>query len=103
MNKPFFVHINPHHPGKYLNAKQSRGATLYVVPRADQQCEVGVAYCSPRDNFNKKTGRAVAQAAERSIINKRQLPSFAAEIRNKTYEYGCYPASFYDYLLRNFL
>lgn len=43
----------------YLNLGDGR-ATIAIMPNEDDTVEVGVAFCSPQDNFNRKTGRAIA-------------------------------------------
>ena len=71
--KPFFVHRH-WGAGKMPN-RHPRGFTLYVQPTEDSKVVlVGTAWCSPKDQFCKKTGRSQAQAAQGMLINKREVP-----------------------------
>jgi hypothetical protein len=109
MFKPFFVHINPHPPGK-MNSKHPRGATVYVSPVDNDptRCRVQVALCSPKDEFNKTAGRVIAMVAEPEYTQKRNLPMWIAEVDHKVAPWLSHPAprvvaQRYMYLLRNFL
>lgn len=101
MFKPFFVHINPHAPGKRTN-KHPRGATMYVSPSEDERiCQVQVALCSPKDEFNKKIGRETAMKAGIKIVNRRMVPKLAKRLAGECKApWGYYE---YDHLLANFL
>ena len=80
MFKPFFVHINPFPPGK-RSGRGPRGSTIYVSPSKDnRQCQVQATFCSHKDEYNKKTGRAEAMKADIAVINKRDLPRMVAAI-----------------------
>ena len=37
------------------------GATACYLPISENRCVIGIAVCSPRDNFSKKKGRIVAR------------------------------------------
>ena len=78
MFKPFFHHYNLG-PGKLPN-NTPRGYTMHVKPDPDNssKCLVSVAWCSPKDEFNKKLGRSCALGKEYKSINKRQLPGIVA-------------------------
>lgn len=79
MFKPFFVHINPFPPGK-RSGRGPRGATIYVSEAQDNKCYVQATFCSHKDEYNKKTGRAEAMKADIAVINKRDLPRMVAAI-----------------------
>lgn len=107
MFKPFYVHINPHAPGK-MSSRHPRGATLLVKPGDDHRsCVVQGAWCSPKDAFCKKTGRATAAQAEEKIINRRDLPKLCDTMEDVVWGGNDHRAwraqSGYNHLLRNFL
>lgn len=74
-NKPFYFHFRD---GQYLN-----GVTVCAKPvnEGEQVFKVGVACCTPQDNFSKRVGRSIAEGR--------------SEISNKTIE-----ASNFDELLK---
>lgn len=106
MFKPFFVHINPHKPGKRTN-KHPRGATIYVSPTDDMKtCQIQVAYCSPKDEFNKHIGRETAMnSTEIYKIPRRQLPRITGTIFGECGKglAASWREQDYNHLLANFL
>lgn len=102
--KPFFVHVNFNKPGK-MTHKHPRGYTLYVSPsdKGENLCQVGIAVCSPKDEYVKREGRRIAQEDAAIALNKRLLPGFVANIANTSVGNESYKAQQFDYLLRNFL
>jgi hypothetical protein len=80
MFKPFFVHFN--RPTRHSDSSKlrhmPRGFTLKVSPGSEPRTiNVQTAWCSARDEFVKKTGRAFAEDAPITTINPRDLPRFA--------------------------
>lgn len=77
--KPFFVH-KFHGTGKMPN-RHARGFTAHIKP-SDQLHKVlmSVAWCSPKDQFNKKTGREQSQDSPDNyeLVNKRDVPNLLA-------------------------
>lgn len=80
MFKPFFIHSN-HAPGKMSN-RHPRGFTAYVAPddTDDHVVSMRVAFCSPKDEFNKKIGRYQAERAYEEVVNKREVPTILAAL-----------------------
>lgn len=96
MFKSFFHHYNLG-PGKLPN-NAPRGFTMHVKPDRveDNKCWVSVAWCSPKDEFNKKTGRSCALGKEYKLINKRQLPGIVAGCHGVVWDTNnVMPDSFY--------
>ncbi len=90
--KPFFVHRHSG-PGKLPN-RNPRGFTLYVSPDPlhERNIIVRTAWCSPKDQYCKKTGRSQAMAsAYTTILNRRELPMHVA-----SNEFFCGLSSFID-------
>ena len=80
MFKPFYVHFH-REPG-FVPNHYARGFTILVTPdRVDPatMCRVQVAFCSPKDQFNKKEGRETAKLHAEQLIQKRRLPQFVSE------------------------
>jgi len=98
--KPFYVHEH-HQPGK-LSGRQPRGFTLKVSPDQANSRNVLVsgAWCSNKDEFNKRTGRVLADVAESKSINKRTLPRLLAEMSNVVHVSRHYHESAYYYILK---
>lgn len=99
MFKPFYVHENVG-PGK-LSGRSPRGFTLKVSPDPDNTRHVIAqgTWCSNKDEFCKRVGRANADAAEAKSINKRQLPELAAQMANVVYASNEWHKGSYYYLL----
>ena len=78
--KPFYVHRHGR-PGK-VSSRFARGFTVYVEenPINSHEVNVGVAFCSPKDQFCKRIGREYAKSAEIKTINKRKLPKMLAAV-----------------------
>jgi hypothetical protein len=104
MFKPFFIHINPFKPGHTYHNTRSWGVTFYVIqdPEYEKHVLIGYALCNKKDQYNKKIGRAVAQAAERVSVRKHALPKYVAGIVDNAMNVGYTENSFY-YLLKRFL
>ena len=87
MFKPFYIHEH-HQPGK-LTGRTPRGFTLKVSPDPLDHHNIIVsgAWCSNKDEFNKKTGRSQADIAEQKTINKRTLPGLVAQMQNVMHGY----------------
>ena len=100
MFKPFYVHEH-HQPGK-LSGRTPRGFTLKVSPDLDDPRAVIVqgAWCSNKDEFNKKTGRSLADIAESKSINKRKLPVLLAHMSSLVFTPSEYHESEYYYILK---
>lgn len=100
MFKPFYVHENVG-PGK-LSGRSPRGFTLKVSPDPDNTRHVIVqgTWCSNKDEFCKRVGRANADAAEAKSINKRQLPELAARMAGVVRPDLAYGEGYYYYLLK---
>lgn len=74
MFKTFYIHYNVG-TGKLPNQKP-RGFTMEVMAHKNPRLvEVRGAFCSPKDQFCKKTGRSYAAAAQSQLIHKRRLPN----------------------------
>ncbi len=72
MFKPFYVHWH-FPPGKMPN-RTPRGFTAFVSPHDDTHVKMQVAFCSPKDEFNKKKGRSYAEQAVVELVPKRRVP-----------------------------
>jgi len=83
--KPFYIHEH-HQPGK-LSGRTPRGFTLRVSPDPENNRNVLVqgAWCSNKDEFNKRTGRSLADIAESKSINKRVLPRLVTQMQQVVY------------------
>jgi hypothetical protein len=81
--KPFFIHHNQNVAVKTLTAAERqlrRGFTAKVEPGSTPRTvKVAVTFCSMRDEFIKKQGRAVVEALPREEINVRHLPAWLLE------------------------
>lgn len=98
--KPFYVHENSG-PGK-ITGRSPRGFTIKVSPNGDDPRSVVVqgAWCSHKDEFNKKTGRSQADIAESKVINKRKIPHLVATMVNLVYASKHFHESNYYYLYK---
>ena len=77
MFKPFFIHEH-REPGK-VPSGTTRGFTAKITPdRIDpaKKCFIQVAFCSAKDQFNKKIGRETAEKKEQHFIDKKLVPIF---------------------------
>lgn len=76
--KDFFVH-RYHNPGKVPHSV-SRGFTAHIkeYPADHNQVYMSVAFCNPKDEFNKKIGRQTAMNGTYEIIKKRDVPRMLA-------------------------
>jgi len=85
--KPFFIHINSG-PGKLPN-RQPRGATVYVQPDLQTPGNVllHTAWCSPKDEFNKRLGRERSINAFPVSVSARQLPKHLAQTQKSVFPY----------------
>lgn len=102
MFKSFFVHEN-RGPGKLPN-RFPRGFTAYIAPNDERTVKLSIAFCSPKDQFCKRTGRDTAQATQPVVMNKREVPQALADAFNKIYGYDSgygYPESAYLYTLKH--
>lgn len=74
MFKPFFFHYNKA-PGKLPN-KVPRGFTVHFKPSDVSQRHVwmSVAWCNPKDEFNKKIGRETALQKDYKLVLIRMVP-----------------------------
>lgn len=92
--KPYYRHIRLVNDNTKFRGL--RALTLYVQENKDdhQKIDVGVARCSGKDQFEKAIGRAVASAAERTTIYKRDLPKLVDGYVNRYY-------TDFSYLLRD--
>lgn len=95
MFKSFYIHR--HHPAGKLPNRAPRGFTALISP-ATTTFEFGgditnvdhrhtfmqVAFCSPKDQFNKKEGRKFAAQAKVEKINKRDVPRMLAALSQVT-------------------
>lgn len=69
MDTTQFMHYRPTHNGRTSGAVESLGgvtAAIQVV--SEKKAVVGLAYCSPEDNFHKKLGRTIALGRIRSYL-----------------------------------
>jgi len=80
MFKPFYVH-RFYAPCKLTN-RHPRGFTAMVSPVKDDHSVVQLqaTFCSPKDQFCRKTGRRVAAEATAEIIKKKDLPRWLAAL-----------------------
>ena len=61
--------------------------------------EVRGAFCSPKDQFDKKKGRSYASAAPSKLIHKRRLPSMLAAMEQVVTGYVSEDSNYY-YVLK---
>jgi hypothetical protein len=82
MFKPFFYHYN-RGPGKLSN-REPRGFTAHFKPMDMSQRHVwmSVAWCSPKDEFNKKVGRETAMNKDYKLVPIREVPGLLAGAEN---------------------
>ena len=76
--KDFFIHKNKG-PGKMPN-RAPRGFTAHVCEDhiEHNKVKLSIAFCSPKDEFNKKLGRENAIAKEHKVVKKRDIPYLIA-------------------------
>ena len=74
MFKPFFVHFNKSKHGDARWMRYPRGFTAYVKSTENpREISVQLIYCSPKDQFCKKTGRELVMKKEPILMNPRSL------------------------------
>lgn len=100
MFKPFYVHLNKG-PGKMPN-RTPRGFTAKVSPHPDDPRKTIMqgTFCSPKDEFNKKQGRATADKAVTTEINRRDVPRMLAAMA-QVCGYEMHTDRTYLYVLKN--
>jgi hypothetical protein len=101
MFKPFYVHIH-RQPGR-MSPSYSRGFTVKVSPdrvEPHTMCSLQVAFCSQKDQFNKKIGRETAETKEPVIVSKRMLPHHLTQLADKVGGKGWYTESEFQYLYK---
>lgn len=85
MFKPFFVH-QYHQSGKMPN-RHPRGFTVFVSP--DQHVKgnvlVHTAWCSPKDEFNKKKGREAAMNTWPVSMSPKAVPKHVSACMDTTF------------------
>lgn len=96
LNKVRYIHRQCLHrvmssasyPGKI------RAITIRIAPTENpEMVEMSVAMCSVKDQFCKKTGREVADAAEKVTVHIRSIPAELAERERALRERRLYPIS----------
>ena len=50
----------------------SQGSTIAILPVSEKEVLVGVAACGPKDNFNRKIGRAISSGRIEAFLKGRQ-------------------------------
>ena len=79
MFKPFYIHRNKQ-PGKLPNHKP-RGFTALISPvnGDNRKVAMAVTFCSPKDEFNKATGRLQARDLNKTeVVNAREVAKLLA-------------------------
>ena len=77
-----FIHRRPTIDGKITNS----GGCTVAYREVDDGIEYAVAYCSPRDNFSRKIGRAKAGGRLNSDKHKAFERITLTEFKNSWYE-----------------
>lgn len=102
MFKSFYVHEQ--NLQRNRNKHNPRGFTVKVSPDPDnsRNCIIQGTWCSGKDQFIKSEGRKYAEAAEKVIINKRDLPNWLARMYEEIIPVDKYPQRerVYYYLLK---
>jgi hypothetical protein len=105
--KSFNVHFNKARPGKLDAWFKRRGFTAVVSCKDnnDPWCYVSVAWCSGKDEYNKKVGLSTAALAPSRVVHKKHLPSYLLDLEAKCMRGGfpLHPNGHYNYLLKNFI
>ena len=107
--KPFYIHFNrQRRKDDHGHARHSpRGFTAFIEPGdTSREVKVRIAFCSYKDEFNKKVGREQAHAKDAQVINTRDLPKVLAGARAMSdglvdmYMNGTYYIGEYQYVFR---
>lgn len=78
-----YYHIRVHEDAhREFPVRDKGGATVRIIQAENDPGRVGisVAWCSPKDVFNKRIGRETSMAMDCKIIPIRQLPSELAHV-----------------------
>lgn len=105
-----FFHIHPDFARKsktrtFVQKHKYRGATILVSGDTEYvgQVEVQVAFCSKKDEFNKRIGRGYAMAAPIKVVPLRYLPREISRIEAEVYGYEVDNANDFLYAIPYFL
>lgn len=63
-------------------------------------CSIQVAFCSQKDQFNKKIGRQTVETKEAIVIQKRMLPHQLLQYCKKVTNTGWWGESDFHYLYK---
>lgn len=105
-----YFHIYPEFSRKTFSKSltqrhKKRGCTIKVTGDTEHigQVDVQVAFCSKKDEFCKRVGRAEADKAPVKVVALRYLPNELAKIEEMVYGYALENKSDFLYALRYFL
>lgn len=105
--KSFNVHFNKAKPGKLDQWFKRRGFTAVVnwEDSNNPYCSVSVAWCSGKDEYNKKVGLSTAALAPSQLVHKKHLPDYLLDLEAKCMrdKVSLHPKGHYNYLLKNFI
>lgn len=105
--KSFNIHFNPFAAGpihKSLAATR-RGFSAVVTQHYNLDLvDVSFAYCSKRDEFNKRKGLSTALLHKPVTVTKKYLPTFIHDLERGCFkdEEPLHPKGHYNYLYKNF-
>lgn len=104
MFKSFNVHYNPG-PNKLDSSNLRRGFTAVIEPVLDDPRYVFVylAFCSKKDQFNKKLGSIKAREHAPIRVHKKQVPKFLLECAKSCTKDGVSWVFSYDFVLKHFI
>ncbi len=102
--KPFNVHYNPNNPGKLPSWCVRRGFTAHVSEHPDpKRVTLHFAFCSKKDEFNRKVGLSTALAHAPINVAKKQLPSVLKAMAKECWKDPEVWVEDFNYVLRNFV
>ena len=84
MGKVSFIHRRPVINGIVQNS----GGYTVAYRETDKGVEYAVAYCNPKDNFSKLTGRVKAEGRMKSANHLRRSVLNFDNFRNHVYQFG---------------
>ena len=100
--KPFYIYQNRprHHHDIGVEKLLPRGFTAKIEPSKEpHKVLVSIAFCAYKDEFVKKTGRALVDVLPGQLVNARDIPRVLAEAATKCDWFKTYESSYY-YVLK---
>lgn len=107
--KPFFIHHirQQHKTDNSVRRHLPKGFTAFIspvndvnVPNSERMVLLSITYCSNKDEFSKKAGRAAVQELIPDTVNKRDVPALLAQAYNYVEGTFAEDESCYMYVLK---